>query len=82
MLDNIGKTDAAIVRALESQGAIIFVKSNVPQSLMSADSVNALWGRTQNPVDRSRTAGGSSGGEGALIKLRGSPLGIGSDIGE
>lgn len=80
LLDHVGKQDAAIVQALESQGAVIFVKTNVPMSMMSADSVNAVWGRVANPCDRTRTAGGSSGGEGALIAAFGSPLGVGSDI--
>ena len=55
----------------------------------SADSLAVQWpethnlvfGRTTNPHNRSLTSGGSSGGEGALISLRGSPLGVGSDIG-
>jgi amidase len=40
-----------------------------------------IFGRTLNPYNRSLTSGGSTGGEGALIALRGSPLGVGSDIG-
>ena len=40
-----------------------------------------IFGRTSNPYNRSLTSGGSSGGEGALIALKGSPLGVGSDIG-
>lgn len=35
---------------------------------------------TVNPANRNLTSGGSSGGEGALLALRGSPLGVGSDI--
>jgi hypothetical protein len=42
---------------------------------------NNAFGRTTNPYNRSLTCGGSSGGEGALIALGGSPLGVGSDIG-
>ena len=42
---------------------------------------NAIYGTTSNAYDTRRTAGGSSGGEGALIAARGSPLGIGTDIG-
>ena len=40
-----------------------------------------MYGRTNNPWDRSRTAGGSSGGEGALVAAGAIPFGIGSDIG-
>ena len=40
-----------------------------------------MFGQTTNPHDSTRTAGGSSGGEAALIGMGGSPLGMGSDIG-
>lgn len=46
-----------------------------------AETHNNIFGRTVNPHNRSLTCGGSSGGEGSLVALRGSPLGIGSDIG-
>ena len=45
------------------------------------ESENRLYGRTRNPYDPTRTAGGSSGGEGAAIGSGGSPIGLGSDIG-
>lgn len=48
---------------------------------MIAESVNNTYGRTTNPLNRATTSGGSSGGESALITLRGSPLGVGTDIG-
>ncbi|NTV65968.1 MAG: amidase, partial [Oscillochloris sp.] len=63
-------------------GAIILGKTNVPQSLMSADSsANPLYGRTNNPWDLGRGPGGSSGGEAAIIAAGGSPLGLGGDFG-
>ena len=48
---------------------------------MHLETASNLYGTTVNPFNRQLTAGGSSGGEGALIGLRGSCLGIGSDIG-
>jgi len=45
------------------------------------ETFNYVFGRTLNPYNRAHTCGGSSGGEGALIALKGSPLGVGSDIG-
>jgi amidase len=48
--------------------------------MMTADSDNNLFGRTLNPNKLSLTAGGSTGGEGALLKIRGSILGVGTDI--
>lgn len=45
------------------------------------ETFNNVFGRTLNPFNRRLTPGGSSGGEGALIGMNASPLGIGSDIG-
>ncbi|KAF2092731.1 amidase [Rhizodiscina lignyota] len=62
-------------------GAVIHCKTNIPQTLSALDSHNYTFGRVLNPYNRLVTAGGSSGGEGALIGLRGSPLGVGTDVG-
>ncbi|KAK6524816.1 hypothetical protein TWF281_011714 [Arthrobotrys megalospora] len=75
------KEKSSIVSVLEDAGAVFYCKTNIPQTMMSLDSVNLIWGRTLNPTNRKLTAGGSSGGEGALIAIRGSLLGIGSDVG-
>ncbi len=48
---------------------------------MIAETINNIIGRTLNPYNRLLSCGGSSGGEGALIALHGSPLGVGTDIG-
>ncbi|PPQ73618.1 hypothetical protein CVT26_010526 [Gymnopilus dilepis] len=72
--------NAVLADILESCGAVLYVKTNVPQTLMWVETYNHIFGRTLNPHNRTLTAGGSSGGEGALIALRGSPLGVGSDI--
>lgn len=61
-------------------GAILYCKTNVSQTLMSSDSHNNVFGRTLNPHKLSLTAGGSSGGEGVLVALRGSILGVGTDM--
>ncbi len=75
------KKDGLLVSLFRSSGAIPFVRTNVPQMLFMCEMDNYLWGRTTNPWNPLRTPGGSSGGEGALIALRASPLGCGSDIG-
>lgn len=73
--------DAAIVKILLELGAVIHVKTNIPTTMLSSDSENNIFGRTLNPLKLTLTAGGSSGGEGSLIKQRGSLIGIGTDIG-
>ncbi|KAL3476567.1 amidase [Aspergillus californicus] len=73
-------TNSALVDILLDAGAVLYVKTNVPQTMMTPDSHNNVFGRTLNPHRLSLTAGGSSGGEGALVAMRGSVLGIGTDI--
>lgn len=73
--------DGAHAAVAKHLGAIPFVKTNLPQSGLSFECHNPLWGRTTNPYSSSHTCGGSSGGEAALIGHDGSPMGLGSDIG-
>ncbi|KAL4755380.1 hypothetical protein BDW72DRAFT_200039 [Aspergillus terricola var. indicus] len=72
--------NSAMVDLLLDLGAVLYVKTNIPQTLMTADSDNNIYGRTLNPHNTNLTAGGSSGGEGALIAFRGSILGVGTDV--
>ncbi|KAJ6136225.1 Amidase, partial [Penicillium capsulatum] len=74
------KANSALVQILVDLGAVLYVKTNIPQTMMAADSHNYVFGRTVNPHRANLTAGGSSGGEGALIAMRGSVLGIGTDV--
>ncbi|XP_015225839.1 PREDICTED: fatty-acid amide hydrolase 1 [Cyprinodon variegatus] len=80
-LDQPAQKDSVIVEVLKKQGAIPFVKTNLPQALLNYDCSNPIFGQTVNPCNVLKTSGGSSGGEGALIGGGGSILGIGSDIG-
>ncbi|KAF4548646.1 Amidase-like protein 10 [Elsinoe fawcettii] len=72
---------SALVSLLLDAGAVLYVKTNVPQTMMALDSHNNVFGRTLNPANTKLTAGGSSGGEGALVAMRGSLLGVGTDVG-
>ncbi|PYI01463.1 amidase [Aspergillus sclerotiicarbonarius CBS 121057] len=74
------KTNAAVVEILLELGAVLYVKTNIPQGLISGESHNFVFGRTLNPHRSNLSAGGSSGGEGVLIAMRGSILGVGTDI--
>ncbi len=71
--------DATLVARLRAAGAIPVARTNIPDLLFAFESDNLLFGRTNNPYDHSRTSGGSSGGEAALIASCGSPFGLGSD---
>ncbi len=71
--------DAALVARLRAAGGIPIARTNLPDLLFAFETDNLLFGRTNNPYDHSRTCGGSSGGEAALIASCGSPFGLGSD---
>jgi amidase len=71
--------DATLVANLRGAGAIPLARTNLPDLLFAFESDNLIYGRTCNPHDMSRTSGGSSGGEAALIAACGSPFGLGSD---
>jgi amidase len=81
LVDKPAQYNATLVDMLEKLGAVRYCKTNVPTAMMIAESVNNVFGRTVNPLNRKLTSGGSSGGESALITFRGSPLGVGTDIG-
>lgn len=80
---NTGKpqvVDGAMVRMLKDAGAIPFVKTALPITLLSFESFNDVWGRCLNPHNKDYSPGGSTGGEGALLGFGGSRIGIGSDV--
>ncbi|KAG8945601.1 hypothetical protein FRC04_000648 [Tulasnella sp. 424] len=80
-VDKPSDVDAEIVNHIRAAGGIPFVKTNVPQTMLSFECSNPLWGRTLNPYSPNHTCGGSSGGEAALAACDGAALGFGSDIG-
>ncbi|CAI5777245.1 Hypothetical predicted protein [Podarcis lilfordi] len=79
-LGKVEKDDSVIVKVLKKQGAIPFVKTNIPQSMINYDCSNLIFGQTINPLNHKKSPGGSSGGEGALIAGGGSLLGFGTDV--
>jgi len=73
--------DATLVARLESAGAILLGNTNTPEFLMAYETDNRVSGKTSNPWDLSKSAGGSSGGEAAAIASGCSMGGVGSDGG-
>ncbi|KAF2251569.1 general amidase-like protein GmdB [Trematosphaeria pertusa] len=72
--------DSQMVAILRSLGAVFYCKTNQPQSIMHLETTGH-YGRTLNPFNITLSAGGSTGGEAALIAMKGSVLGVGTDIG-
>ncbi|EEH47555.1 uncharacterized protein PADG_03639 [Paracoccidioides brasiliensis Pb18] len=73
--------ESELVKELRAAGAVLHCKTSVPATLMCGETINNIIDYTWNPKNRYLSSGGSSGGEGALIALRGSAGGFGTDIG-
>jgi amidase len=74
-------SNALVIEILENAGAVLHARTAVPQGMMQLETHSNLFGSTNNPYNRELSSGGSSGGEAALVCMRGSVLGVGSDIG-
>ncbi|KAM0230877.1 hypothetical protein ACHAPO_008933 [Fusarium lateritium] len=70
-----------IVETLRSAGAVFFCRTTMPQTGFILETTSNLWGRTLNPFNNLLGAGGSSGGDAALVAMRGAPIALQSDIG-
>jgi amidase len=79
--DFVPTSDAVAVKRLKAAGAVILGKTNVPPLLADLQSDNAIYGRTNNPHNHDRVAGGSSGGAAAALAAGMVALELGSDIG-
>jgi len=77
----VAPEDAVAVARLKAAGAVILGKTNIPVALADWQSVNPIYGRTNNPYDLTRSPGGSSGGGAAAVAAGMVPLEFGSDIG-
>lgn len=80
-LDNVTDNWSTTLHAFLKQGAVFYVRTTQPQSLMHLCSRNNITGVCRNPLNTSLTPGGSSSGEGAIAAMKGSVFGVGSDIG-
>lgn len=80
-IPNVASKNSAVAKALLDAGAVLYVKTNVSQALLMVESINNVFGTTRNPFNLSLSAGGSSGGESALVAAKGAILGTGTDGG-
>ena len=78
---HVSREDAEVFTRLKRAGGILLGKTNMPEFALWWETDNEVFGRTCNPWNLDRTAGGSSGGEGSAIAAGISPLGLGTDLG-
>lgn len=73
--------DSVLVERIRRGGAILIGKTNVPEFGMGSQTYNRVYGTTVNPYDRTKTAGGSSGGAAAALASGMLPIADGGDLG-
>lgn len=78
---NPSDEDGLMCHILREQGAVFYCRTTMPQSVMQLDTRSSTYGQTLNPHNLALSAGGSSGGEAALVAAKGSVIGVGTDIG-
>src|SRR5213078_5158212 len=79
--DYIPKEDALVVRRLREAGAVIMGKTNCPEFAAGGNTFTEVFGRTRNPWDPTRSAGGSTGGGAAALASGMIALAEGTDLG-
>ncbi|EPY18558.1 amidase [Angomonas deanei] len=79
-IDNIPEEDCTTVAILRRLGAVFYVRTNEPTTMMPEEANNNYIGQTRNPNNSILSTGGSSGGEGASVSSRASAIGMGTDI--
>ena len=77
----VASEDAEAVKRLRAAGAIPVGVTNTSECCMWMESYNNVYGVTNNPYNLECSAGGSSGGEAAILAAGGSVIGIGTDSG-
>jgi amidase len=79
--DNVPAEDALVVRRLRAAGAVILGKTNCPEFAAGGNTFNEVFGRTRNPWNPARSAGGSTGGGAAALATGMIALAEGTDLG-
>lgn len=79
--DHVPDQDELLVERVRRAGAVTIGKTNVPEFAAGSHTFNRVFGTTLNPVDPTRSAGGSSGGAACALASGMVPLADGSDMG-
>ncbi len=80
-VDHVPERDELIVERVRRAGVVVVGRTNVPEFAAGSHTFNTVFGTTLNPVDPTRSAGGSSGGAACALASGMVPLADGSDMG-
>jgi len=80
-VNKIAPEDGHLVRLAKNAGAVFHLRTNEPQTMMTGNCHNNIWGETLNGWNINLSTGGSSGGEGSAVGFKSSAIGLGTDIG-
>lgn len=72
---------ATAVERLLAEDAIIIGRLNCDEFAMGSSNFNSAYGKVLNPIDRTKTSGGSSGGSSAAVAADMCLAALGSDTG-
>jgi amidase len=78
--DRVPTFDALMVERMKAAGCIVVGKTNTPEFGLGSHTFNEVFGTTRNAFDRSRSAGGSSGGAAVALATHMLPVADGSDF--
>ena len=79
--ERVETQDDKLTARLRNAGAIFIGHTNMPEFGLGSNTFNSVFGKTHNPYDLNKTAGGSSGGAAVALATEMLPLADGSDMG-